>query len=630
MREQALAMSPPKHLKRTLDIMRWFTMELLKYETLISKRFPELVLNEQEAVLHILRFLDEDAKRYLLLHQTTSGMEAMMRGLQFYDEQLRVLNFQKEHHGFASAFGSGKDGKGKDGKGKKGKDGKGKKGDKPDKPGKGKGEEKKEGVANREPSRAKKTDICRNCCKKGHWARDSWRPAKQASAVQQEQSGASPSDTPNPKAAATPSAAAAPNADPSRPTTKGDVGKGNGNNPANPPKGIRTMLEGSYFAMSSCIFNDLQMPQEIQDGFGMPLTAASNTVYHEDGTYWLLDSGSSFHVVSRETLDNGHVKILSRQHKPKTVCQTATGDLVEVGSDTRVTIEVSFLTTKALPARHRQHRDVLSTYACACRLEAVVSDQIKHNLINSNLLCWKGWKPTLHEGLLTAEQQGVVLLPHLYGDCTWLESVAPEHPSAMYAGELMSSVGRSVGQSVVLSSPWQEKHVSFQLDSETPSSEFALPLDFPVLPQPNQRVSYTHDGHVLRGQLVGQSDGCFADMSDSQLASKLGSDSVGQSVEGRADTSGDPAREPAFRPLHPLRRVPRKDRCFQGLRFCESQLFCTQASQASLLRMLSVTRLCSLSVTWLVGWLVASLAQALEKIAAEWMGNSIRMEPAGS
>ena len=102
--------------------MRWFTTELLKYETLISKRFPELVINEQEAVLHILRFVDEDAKRYLLLHQTTSGMEAMMRGLQFYDEHLRVLNFQKEHHGFASAFGTGKDGKGKDGKGKKVKD----------------------------------------------------------------------------------------------------------------------------------------------------------------------------------------------------------------------------------------------------------------------------------------------------------------------------------------------------------------------------------------------------------------------------------------------------------------------------------------------------------------------------
>ena len=125
MREQTLNLAPPKHLKRPLDIMRWFTTELLRFEAQISNRFPELKITEQEAVLHVLKFLDEDAKRYLLLRQTTSGLQPMMRGLQFYDEQLRVLNFQKEHHGFASAFGSGKDGKGKDSKGK---DGKGKKG----------------------------------------------------------------------------------------------------------------------------------------------------------------------------------------------------------------------------------------------------------------------------------------------------------------------------------------------------------------------------------------------------------------------------------------------------------------------------------------------------------------------
>ena len=144
-------------------------------------------------------------------------------------------------------------------------------------------------------------------------------------------------------------------------------------------------------------------------------------------------------MVSKATLGTGHVKILSKRKMPKTVCQTATGDLVEVGSDTHVTIEVNFLTTQPL-----QHRgSVLSTFACTCRLEAIVSDQIRHNLINLNLLCWKGWKPTLHEGLLTAEQKGITLYPHLYGDCTWLESVAPEHPSTMLASSV-GSVGRSV------------------------------------------------------------------------------------------------------------------------------------------------------------------------------------------
>ena len=81
-----------------------------------------------------------------------------------------------------------------------------------------------------------------------------------------------------------------------------------------------------------------------------------------------------------------------------------------------------------------------------------MSDQIRHNLINLNLLCWKGWKPTLYEGLLTAEQKGITLYPHLYGDCTWLESVEPEHPSAMLAS-VSSHVGRSVGRSFDFQSP---------------------------------------------------------------------------------------------------------------------------------------------------------------------------------
>ena len=109
---------------------------------------------------------------------------------------------------------------------------------------------------------------------------------------------------------------------------------------------------------------------------------------------------------------------------------------------------MNFLTTRPL----EEQGDVLSTFACTCRLEAIVSDQIRHNLINLILLCWKGWKPTLYEELLTAEQKGITLYPHLYGDCTWLESVEPEHPSAMLAS-VSSRVGRSVGRSVAFQSP---------------------------------------------------------------------------------------------------------------------------------------------------------------------------------
>ena len=429
LREQALNLYPPKYLKRPLDVMRWYMTELMKYESQVTSRFPELKIHEQEAVLGVLKHLDEDAKRYLLLHQTTSGLDAMLRGLQFYDEQLRVLSFQKEHQhgGYLNAFGAGKGDNPKGKKGDKDKKGKGK-GDGKDKKGKGKdGKDKPKGKdrgggaasssASRAKSKAKKTDVCHNCGGKGHWARDC--PVKQASAVSHHEgsgatTGGAAGSSGNDAGNAASAAKAAPKPPSNQPTTKGNAEKGAG-------KGVRTFLEGAYFAMPS-----LALP------FMQP----------EDKVYWLLDSGSSYHVVSKQTLETGHVKILSKRKMPKTVCQTATGDLVEVGSDTHATIEVNFLTTRPL----EKQGDVLSTFACTCRLEAIVSDQIRHNLINLNLLCWKGWRPTLHEGLLTAEQKGITLYPHLYGDCTWLESVEPEHPSAMLAS-VSSHVGRSVGQS---------------------------------------------------------------------------------------------------------------------------------------------------------------------------------------
>ena len=122
--------------------------------------------------------------------------------------------------------------------------------------------------SNREPSKAKKTDVCRNCGKKGHWARDCWRPAKQASSVQEQTdsgvSSGSQVQAPNPKATAT------------QPTTKGDVGKGQRQSQQ---KGVRTFLEGSYFAMSNFAV----------DSFAMPAVSASG-VKHEEGVFWLLEA----------------------------------------------------------------------------------------------------------------------------------------------------------------------------------------------------------------------------------------------------------------------------------------------------------------------------------------------------
>ena len=289
---------------------------------------------------------------------------------------------------------------------------------------------------------------------------------------------------------------AAPKPPGSQPTTKGDVGKG-------AEKGVRTFLEGAYFAMP------MVAPSFIESG---------------DKIFWLLDSGSSYHVVSRATLESGHVKVLSRKKKPKTVCQTATGDLVEVGSDTHATIEVNFLTTRPIEKRG----GVLSTFACTCRLEAVVSDEIKHNLINLNLLCWKGWRPTLYEGLLTAEQRGITLYPHLYGDCTWLESVVPEHPSAMLAS-VSSHVGRSVGWSGDFSA--HEKQHEFSRHEHEFSHE---QHDFPQHGHDFSREQHeqTHveqiqlphvGGNTLGGSAVGQSS---CDSSGVQL---VGQSSCGSS-----------------------------------------------------------------------------------------------------
>ena len=169
-------------------------------------------------------------------------------------------------------------------------------------------------------------------------------------------------------------------------------------------------------------------------------------------------------MVCRDTLESGHVKILSRHRRPKTVCQTATGNMV-VGSDTHVVVEVNFVTTT--PAKKGHHReDVLSAYACSCRLEAVVSDQIKRNLRNVNALCWKGWMPVLRENMLTVQQQGVTLLPTLYGDCAWLESVPEKHPSAKLAVELISlSAFSDLNFSAFRDFEVAEQHVDSSCDS---------------------------------------------------------------------------------------------------------------------------------------------------------------------
>ena len=185
LREQALLIAPPKHLKRPLDIFRHMGSEFARYRKLVVTKYHDLALSEADVISCILKHLHDDCKRYLLLHGSLATLEQLERGLVFYDEQLRVLNFHKEAASAKGypAFGGGKgDPKGKEKKGDpKGKHGgRDQKGD-PKGKGKDKGNGKggKKGDKHRRPSSAppgkggdkRKDGKCHYCGKPGHWAR---------------------------------------------------------------------------------------------------------------------------------------------------------------------------------------------------------------------------------------------------------------------------------------------------------------------------------------------------------------------------------------------------------------------------------------------------------------------------
>ena len=417
LREQALGLVPPKHLKRPLDVARWYTTELLKFEAQVKHRFPELLIGEQEGVLCLMKHLDAETKRYLLLHHSTKSMGELMTGLQFYDEQLRVMDFQREGaSGYANAFKGGKGGKGdrdKSNKGSKGSKGnKGEKGEKGQKGGKAKGKDRKgdrggKGDRARSKSReAKKTDVCRNCGKTGHWARDCWAPSKDKAAAATSQAVTTQPEAPSSSSSTSAKAAA-------QPTTKGS-GKAQSS--------IKTFLEGYHF--------------------GMMLTNQVVSFPSDDRIYWLIDSGSSFHIITRETLESDHVKILSwLEGRPKSYAETATGDSVEIGGSTHVLVEVCFETTTPASSKSSSEHESDAVYMCKARFEAVISDQIKHNLLNINLLCQNGgWEPTLcvQQGGITVRKHGVTLKPTLFASVSWLASVRSDHPLALKLQDLIA------------------------------------------------------------------------------------------------------------------------------------------------------------------------------------------------
>ena len=417
LREQALGLVPPKHLKRPLDVARWYTTELLKFEAQVKHRFPELLIGEQEGVLCLMKHLDSETKRYLLLHHSTKSMGELMTGLQFYDEQLRVMDFQREGaSGYANAFKGGKGEKGdrdKSNKGSKGNKGnKGEKGEKGLKGGKAKGKDKKgdqggKGDRARSKSReAKKTDVCRNCGRTGHWARDCWAPPKDKAAAATSQAVTTQPEAPSSSSSTSAKAA-------TQPTTKGS-GKAQSS--------IKTFLEGYHF--------------------GMMLTNQVVSFPSDDRVYWLIDSGSSFHIITRETLESDHVKVLAwLEGRPKSYAETATGDSVEIGGSTHVLVEVCFETTTSASLKSSSEHEGDAVYMCRARFEAVISDQIKHNLLNINLLCQNGgWEPAMcdQQGVITVRKHGVTLRPTMFASVSWLASVRNDHPLALKPQDLIA------------------------------------------------------------------------------------------------------------------------------------------------------------------------------------------------
>ena len=67
LREQALLIAPPKHLKRPLDIFRHMGSEFARYRKLVVTKYHDLALSEADVISCILKHLHDDCKRYLLL-----------------------------------------------------------------------------------------------------------------------------------------------------------------------------------------------------------------------------------------------------------------------------------------------------------------------------------------------------------------------------------------------------------------------------------------------------------------------------------------------------------------------------------------------------------------------------------
>ena len=193
---------------RPLDMFRNIQLEIAKFSRLTAG-FPDLALSEADRCMVVLRNLDVEVKKYVLLHARVDSMEQLETALKFYDANLKILTFQEKdgkgvkEHANALTFddkgkgkkgdkgkekGKGKDKDGKNGKGKeKGKDGKGKSGkDKDSKDNRKGGAAKDSGKgsgSNKDKDKEKEERLknikCDNCDQYGHYSNKCPKPKRE-------------------------------------------------------------------------------------------------------------------------------------------------------------------------------------------------------------------------------------------------------------------------------------------------------------------------------------------------------------------------------------------------------------------------------------------------------------------
>ena len=194
-----------------LDCFRNVQLEMSRFARL-TQGFPDLALSEADKCMVILRNLDNDIKRYVLLHARIDSLDQLETAIKFFDSNLKILQFSekssrkgdhanplqwKENKG-KDGKGKGKDkdekgkgkdkekhhkddkNKGKEGKGKSGKDGKDNKGKGGAAKDKGKGNPGNKGDnKDKEKEERLKNIKCYNCDQYGHYSNKCPKPKRE-------------------------------------------------------------------------------------------------------------------------------------------------------------------------------------------------------------------------------------------------------------------------------------------------------------------------------------------------------------------------------------------------------------------------------------------------------------------